>query len=92
MESFTKTLKQAHKQPPKKPKTVEVVDDGECELHFIKGCASCRDTFGHVEEDDDEGWMQTKLKFKKDVGANVYAPKVDDYTVIDPRAGYSVLT
>lgn len=32
--------------------------------------------------------MFTTLKFKKDVGANVYQPKVDDYTVIDPRQGY----
>ncbi|KAJ3295683.1 Peptidyl-prolyl isomerase cwc27 [Borealophlyctis nickersoniae] len=62
-------------------------EDWECDLHFVKGCKSCRDTFGQEEEGDDVGWMAAKLVFAKDVGANVYEPKVEDYTVIDPREG-----
>jgi peptidyl-prolyl cis-trans isomerase SDCCAG10 len=64
----------------------EKADLGECKLHLIKNCASCFDQFGlHDEDDDDEDWMNTSLVFKKEVGANVYEPKPDDYTVIDPR-------
>ncbi|KNC96012.1 uncharacterized protein SPPG_08609 [Spizellomyces punctatus DAOM BR117] len=58
----------------------------ECQLHFVRNCASCRDTFGKKEEGDEEGWMATKLVFEKERGANVYEPRVEDYTVIDPRA------
>jgi peptidyl-prolyl cis-trans isomerase SDCCAG10 len=67
-------------------------DEWECPLHFIKNCSSCRDTFGETVSDDDEDWMTASLKFKKEVGANVYEPKIDDYTVVDPRKGYIFLT
>lgn len=66
----------------------EQKEQWECSLHFIKNCSSCRDTFGEHESDDDEGWMNASLKFEKEVGANVFKPKVDDYAVIDPRQGY----
>jgi hypothetical protein len=61
-------------------------DAWECSLHFIKNCFSCRDTFGEHESEDDEDWMNATLKFEKEVGANVFKPKIDDYTVIDPRS------
>eukprot|EP00842_Homolaphlyctis_polyrhiza_P006717 jgi/Hompol1/7046/HPOL_000467-RA len=60
-------------------------DEWECDLHFIKGCESCRDTFGEEKDDDDSGWMTATLKFAKQTAANVYQAKVDDYSVIDPR-------
>ena len=62
-------------------------EEWECDLHFVVNCKSCRNTFGEEEEGDEEGWMNAKLVFAKEVGANVYEPKLDDYTVIDPREG-----
>ncbi|KAI8813312.1 cyclophilin-like domain-containing protein [Cladochytrium replicatum] len=56
--------------------------DWTCHLHGRTGCQSCRDTFG-MEEGSDKGWRTHKLKFT--APANVYAPKVDDYAVFDPR-------
>ena len=55
-------------------------------MHFVKGCKSCNDTFGQDDQGDDRDWLKAELKFAKDVGANVYEPKVDDYTIEDPRA------
>ncbi|KAH6568538.1 hypothetical protein BASA62_005394 [Batrachochytrium salamandrivorans] len=64
-------------------------DDWECDLHFVKGCQSCRDTTGDGEDMgdvNDVGWMTSKLVFGKELGgANVYKPKIDDYSVFDPR-------
>ena len=60
-------------------------DEWECDLHFVKGCESCRDTFGQDDDLDDDGWMNATLHFRKVVSANVYEPKVDDYEVVDPR-------
>lgn len=77
----------ASKAVPAEKEKVEEEEVWECSLHFIKNCSSCRDTFGEHESDDDEGWMNVSLKFDKEVGANVFKPKVDDYTVIDPRQG-----
>jgi peptidyl-prolyl cis-trans isomerase SDCCAG10 len=76
-----KTGTAALKEKPEKK------DLGECKLHLIKNCASCFDQFGVLDndDDDDDDWMNTSLVFKKEVGANVYQPKPDDYTVIDPR-------
>lgn len=83
---FTSTLKAVQKQSVKKvDAALGDEEHTECRLHFIQNCASCHDTFGIEEEDDDEGWMRSTLKFSKNVGANVYQPRVDDYTVIDPR-------
>ncbi|RKO90942.1 hypothetical protein BDK51DRAFT_43302 [Blyttiomyces helicus] len=59
-------------------------NDWECDLHFIKNCGSCRDTFGQDDEGDDEGWMAAKLVFAKGSGVPAYEPKVEDYVVIDP--------
>nr|KAJ3422340.1 hypothetical protein HK105_000159 [Polyrhizophydium stewartii] len=57
-------------------------EEWECDLHFIKGCESCRDSFGKDDDDgDDAGWMTATLKFQKPVGANVYEPRVEDYTL-----------
>lgn len=91
IDSFSKTLKHARKNDAPKAVRVEHQEDWECDLHFIRGCASCRNTFGDDDGDaGDEGWMLNSLKFSKQVGANVYMPKVDDYTVIDPRAAYII--
>ena len=87
LKSFSKTLKSAQTKPLMKQEPSQVNDDWECDLHFIKGCGSCRDSFGTQADDDDEGWMNVELKFAKEVGANVFQPKVDDYTVVDPRQG-----
>lgn len=102
LKGFESTLKQSWKSSndlqKKKAKASEVVappkdeEEWECSLHFIKNCSSCRDTFGEQESDDDEGWMNASLKFEKEVGANVFKPKVDDYSVIDPRKGYFILS
>ena len=90
MNSFSSFIKSASKAKPKSNSITSTAknedEEKECALHFVIGCQSCRDTFGNqVDDDDDDGWMNTKLKFKKEVGANVFQPKVDDYTVVDPR-------
>ena len=88
---FVGELRAASKNSKSKPKVeieqnVEGITQWECSLHFIKNCSSCRDTFGEAVEEDDDDWMSASLNFAKSVGANVYAPKIDDYTVEDPRA------
>ncbi|KAJ8331683.1 Peptidyl-prolyl isomerase cwc27 [Batrachochytrium dendrobatidis] len=61
-------------------------DDWQCDLHFVTGCQSCRDTLDNDDDMDDAGWMTSTLVFAKDLGgANVYEPKLDDYSVFDPR-------
>ncbi|KAJ3003590.1 Peptidyl-prolyl isomerase cwc27, partial [Thoreauomyces humboldtii] len=73
-----------------KPEQKEPV---ECDLHFVVNCESCRDTFGDSttlhddDKEDEKGWMGGTLVFEKRKAANVYEPKVDDYTVEDPRKG-----
>jgi peptidyl-prolyl cis-trans isomerase SDCCAG10 len=93
MTSFSSLIKSTAKSKPKSNATVKAKredEEKECALHFVVGCQSCKDTFGNqVDDDDDDGWMNAKLKFKKAVGANVFEPKVDDYTVVDPRAATS---
>ena len=88
LKSFSTVIKQNNSQKSLKRSFQEEFEQQECELHFVKGCKSCKDTFGQEIEDDESDWMNTELKFQKDVGANVYEPKVDDYTVIDPRLMY----
>ncbi len=90
--NFKNVLKQAY-SAPRKEQNQQVVqhDDWECDLHFVKNCESCKDTFGLEDNVDDEGWMTSTLKFKKPVSANVFEPKIDDYTVIDPRLAYLYL-
>ncbi|KAJ3158973.1 Peptidyl-prolyl isomerase cwc27 [Geranomyces michiganensis] len=78
--------------PPPTTSTKSAMDttagDKECDLHFIVNCESCRDTFGAGDEQVDEtGWMTSKLVFEKRKAANVYEPKIDDYSVEDPRDG-----
>lgn len=93
-----KTDAQEQKQAKADPKAKEgspqaESEDQECPLHFVKNCESCRDTFGRassIEQEDDSGWLATKLVFEKEKGANVYEARVEDYTVIDPRAGAKV--
>lgn len=88
LQSFTKlvqtaSVKAKHSGPDK---ALDQIEEAECDLHFVKGCKSCKDTFGKEDEDSgDEGWMNAELRFAKDVGANVYEAKVDDYSVVDPR-------
>ena len=90
---FQETLKTANYEKPVPAKQIKSQESTwECSLHFINNCSSCRDTFGQIDDDDDQGWMSVSLQFPKEVGANVFKPKVDDYTVIDPRAGYWFLT
>jgi peptidyl-prolyl cis-trans isomerase SDCCAG10 len=85
--AFQRSLKDNQKTKPVKKPIAMLKSDVECTLHLIKNCGSCRDTFGEIIESDDDDWMNASLKFDKEVGANVYQPKVDDYTVIDPRQG-----
>jgi peptidyl-prolyl cis-trans isomerase SDCCAG10 len=94
LNSFASHLKQVEKQPKAAVKKVSVAPESnwECSLHFIKNCSSCRDTFGEQISDDEDDWMSATLHFPKQVGANVYEPKIDDYTVVDPRQGYFILT
>jgi peptidyl-prolyl cis-trans isomerase SDCCAG10 len=94
--AFNAALKQAAKEAKSKSKKDAKTSDNaentwECSLHFIKNCSSCRDTFGEQVSEDDDDWMNASLKFEKEVGANVYQPKIDDYTVVDPRQGYNFL-
>lgn len=66
MNKFSKALKDARKNsqnsnqvaglPASQNDTVKQDEEFECDLHFIKGCASCRDTFGQQEDEGDEGW------------------------------------
>ena len=91
--AFNVALKEAAKEAKNKskkdaPMVDNTEDTWECSLHFIKNCSSCRDTFGEEVSEDDDDWMNASLKFEKEVGANVYQPKIDDYTVVDPRQGY----
>lgn len=81
---FTRDLQQAkaHTKPSEPIKK----DLPVCELHNISKCSSCHDTFGQAIEEDDTDWMSATLKFDKKVGANVYEPLIDDYSVEDPRA------
>lgn len=87
METFKNILHEKSATTTHKVKKPEEKVQVECKLHLIKNCASCFDQFGVVDQDDDDDddWMNTSLVFKKEVGANVYQPKPDDYTVIDPR-------
>ncbi|KAJ3305831.1 Peptidyl-prolyl isomerase cwc27 [Kappamyces sp. JEL0829] len=91
LKGFERELKQASAskpktEPPHKGKKNQDEEAWECSLHFIKNCSSCRANFGQEESDDDDGWMNASLKFEKAVGANVFEPKIDDYTVLDPRS------
>jgi peptidyl-prolyl cis-trans isomerase SDCCAG10 len=92
---FTHQLKEVEvkssKEAKKKSSKANEVSDWECSLHFIKNCSSCRDTFGETISEDDEDWMAASLHFPKEIGANVFEPKIDDYTVVDPRQGYLIL-
>jgi hypothetical protein len=93
--AFNAALKQAAKDSKSKSKKdtkdIDTTKDAwECSLHNIKNCSSCRDTFGEQISEDDDDWMNASLKFEKEVGANVYQPKIDDYTVVDPRQGYCI--
>lgn len=94
LRGFRKTLKESAKtsKPVAKKSKITADEDWECSLHYIKNCSSCRDTFGESISDDDDGWMNATLNFEKQIGANVYEPKIDDYTVVDPRQGYPLLT
>jgi peptidyl-prolyl cis-trans isomerase SDCCAG10 len=87
MENFKSILHEKTTTSTLKDKKSQDKEEKECKLHLIKNCASCVDRFGMEDQgdDDDEDWMNTSLVFKKEVGANVYQPKPDDYTVIDPR-------
>lgn len=59
-----------------------------CKVHRVLDCESCNTQEKKVdEEDDDKGWRDHALVFKKDTRANVYEAKVDDYSFIDPREG-----
>jgi peptidyl-prolyl cis-trans isomerase SDCCAG10 len=94
LNSFSYLLKDAEKQTKSLSKKCTVIKEDvgwECSLHFIVNCSSCRDTFGEQASEDDEDWMSATLHFPKAVGANVYEPKIDDYTVVDPRQGYVLL-
>ena len=91
LQEFQDSILTVTNSEPKVGKQIIEQDTQECSLHFINNCSSCKDTFGQVDDDDDSGWMNSTLKFPKEVGANVFKPKVDDYTVIDPRAGYQLL-
>ncbi|KAJ3257915.1 Peptidyl-prolyl isomerase cwc27 [Boothiomyces macroporosus] len=86
LKGFEEMLKKNVKtSKPKETKPEPTGEVWECALHFIPNCSSCRDTFGQVQEEDDDDWMNASLKFEKEIGANVYEPKIDDYTIIDPR-------
>jgi peptidyl-prolyl cis-trans isomerase SDCCAG10 len=89
LKGFTSQLRESEQSKKNNlKKQTKIENDWECPLHFIKNCSSCRDTFGETVEEDDEDWMNATLQFPKQVGANVFEPKIDDYTVVDPRQGY----
>ncbi|KAJ3184795.1 Peptidyl-prolyl isomerase cwc27 [Gaertneriomyces sp. JEL0708] len=83
LEQFQSKLRQI--QPV--PVTTMLNGGDPCKTHNVQNCQSCEDTFGKQDEDTEEGWLATTLVFQKETGANVYQPRVEDYTVIDPRAG-----
>ncbi|KAI8319610.1 cyclophilin-like protein [Martensiomyces pterosporus] len=84
-----------------KPQHSDGTDDGrhkstKCELHGIPGCQSCQrseldkdiDSLGHSTlQKEDSGWLAHSLAFRnsKEHSASEYAPRVEDYVVIDPR-------
>ncbi|KAJ1892126.1 Peptidyl-prolyl isomerase cwc27 [Kickxella alabastrina] len=75
----------------------EAGDNGrKCELHGVAGCNSCQrakpdeySSLGKAASRFDGGdWLSHTLKFsnRKEKGsASEYAPRVEDYVVIDPR-------
>ncbi|KAI9350127.1 serologically defined colon cancer antigen 10 [Obelidium mucronatum] len=78
--AFKDKLSQPVDTKPSKEKE-EIV----CDLHGLADCKSCkRDDDDLGEDDDDSGWFNHKLHFRKDP-ANVYAPIADDYSYFDPR-------
>ncbi|KXN65399.1 hypothetical protein CONCODRAFT_20739 [Conidiobolus coronatus NRRL 28638] len=66
------------------------LNEKECELHSVPNCQSCnRDIDSNQEENIGDSWMTHKLKFEKDrlgKDLNQRKDKLEDYTVIDPRA------
>ncbi|KAH9275051.1 hypothetical protein BASA83_002765 [Batrachochytrium salamandrivorans] len=91
LEDFQKRLRQAsaaerdrHPKSNSNNRDTLISDKGN-----TLGCQSCRDTTGDGEDMgdvNDVGWMTSKLVFGKELGgANVYKPKIDDYSVFDPR-------
>ncbi|KAI9502894.1 cyclophilin-like domain-containing protein [Coemansia spiralis] len=73
--------------------------DEECRLHSIAGCESCQPSLAQENYSsggtthalagmqEDKGWLSHTLKFKnnKRQNSSEYAPRVEDYVVIDPR-------
>ncbi|KAJ1852003.1 Peptidyl-prolyl isomerase cwc27 [Coemansia sp. RSA 486] len=68
----------------------------KCKLHSISDCKSCQpsepDEYGHLAapatESGKNNWLSHKLEFrnsKEKPLASDYAPRVEDYVVIDPR-------
>lgn len=66
------------------------LNEKECELHSVPNCQSCnRNIDSNQQEDIGDSWMAHKLKFEKDrlgKDLNQRRDKLEDYTVIDPRA------
>ncbi|KAJ1810705.1 hypothetical protein LPJ75_004179, partial [Coemansia sp. RSA 2598] len=70
--------------------------DAKCDLHSVSGCKSCQpnepDEYGELGAPASKAsgsiWLSHRLKFsnsKERPSASEYAPRVEDYVVIDPR-------
>ncbi|KAJ3209914.1 hypothetical protein HK099_008400, partial [Clydaea vesicula] len=78
------TLKKLERE---KKKIEDELDDSQlCKVHRWKNCKTCFDEDEILEEMEEVGedWKDHSLNFVKEK-ANVYEPKLDDYTFIDPR-------
>ncbi|KAJ2721369.1 Peptidyl-prolyl isomerase cwc27 [Coemansia sp. Benny D115] len=71
-------------------------ESGPCSLHQVEDCKTCRrselDQYrtlgGSLKSTGDSSWLSHTLKFsnnKEKRPASEYAPRVEDYVVIDPR-------
>lgn len=84
MENFKKSLAGSVSQEDREKKSQKKNRVLVCGLHSIDNCESC----AKLQDDNDssdEDWMGRPLVFKTSVSADVYEPKVADYTVLDPR-------
>lgn len=85
MNKFKKTLTSSSiEQKDPKQKRSSDASTKLCMLHYVHNCESCGST-RESSDSSDEDWMKQPLMFKSDISANVYEPKVTDYTILDPR-------
>ncbi|KAJ1865223.1 Peptidyl-prolyl isomerase cwc27 [Coemansia sp. RSA 2703] len=93
LNSFQAKIRKTKKPEQQHPKLCDR-DNQNCSLHGVLNCKSCQPSEpseyldlgnGSSKEQSDGSWLSHKLKFHDKQSSSEYAPKVDDYVVIDPR-------